>query len=492
MRINPSFKEFISLAKKHNLIVFSYKFYSDWINPVSSYYGLSKNIKRDSFLLESVEGEEKVCRFSFLGFCPLYIFKTRGKDIFIEKNKKVFSFQTKKHPLYELKRLMQKFKVAPKKNLRFFGGFVGYLGYDIIRFYEPIGEELFDPLDTYDIYLILPKFLIIFDHLKREIEILSFSILEEKKDLRKIYFQEKDNLEKIYKKIIQPYKLSSLAFSSSVKVKVKSNFKKRDFLETVKKAKKYIKEGEIIQLVLSQNFSLEFKGDPFLVYRYLRILNPSPYMFYLNFSDVKLCGSSPEMLLRCEKGILITHPIAGTRKRGENEEEDKKLEESLINDPKERAEHIMLLDLARNDLGRVAKEATVEVPVFMKIERFSYVMHIVSEVRAKLKKGINLFEALISCFPAGTVSGAPKVRAMQIINELEPHKRTIYAGCVGYFSFTNSFDTCIIIRTIIFKNNCAYVQAGAGIVNDSKPLNEYKEIINKAKAAILAVILANK
>jgi anthranilate synthase component 1 len=387
---------------------------------------------------------------------------------------------------------MQKFKIAPKKNLRFFGGFVGYLGYDIIRFYGPVGEELPDPLDTYDIYLILPKFLIIFDHLKKEIEILSFLILEEKRDLKETYFREKNNLEKIYKKIIQSHKLSSLSFSSLGRVKFKSNFKKKDFLKVVKKAKKYIKEGEIIQVVLSQNFSLEFKGDAFLVYRYLRILNPSPYMFYLNFSDVKLCGSSPEMLLRCEKSTLITRPIAGTRKRGKTEEEDKELEESLINDPKERAEHIMLLDLARNDLGRVAEGATVEVPVFMKIERFSHVMHIVSEVRARLKKGIDLFKALISCFPAGTVSGAPKVRAMQIINELEPHRRTIYAGCVGYFSFTNSFDTCIIIRTIIFKNKRAYVQAGAGIVNDSKPLSEYKETVNKAKAPILAVRLASK
>ncbi|MEM7817179.1 MAG: anthranilate synthase component I family protein, partial [Candidatus Aenigmatarchaeota archaeon] len=360
--------------------------------------------------------------------------------------------------------------------------------------YEPIGKDLVDPLNQFDSYFILPKILVIFDHLKREIEFLSFVRIEPKMDLKTIYFKEVKKIKSILKKINQPVKLSPLNFSSleNKKIKFKSNFKKSEFINIVKKAKQYIKEGEIIQVVLSQRFSLEFKKDPFEVYRYLRILNPSPYMFYLDFKDIKLAGSSPEMLLRCERRNLVTRPIAGTRKRGRDENEDNELENSLLNDPKEKAEHIMLVDLARNDLGKVALKGSVKVPIFMSIEKFSHVMHIVSEVRANLDKRKDIFSALESCFPAGTVSGAPKVRAMQIINELEKEKRGIYAGCVGYFSFTNNLDTGIIIRTIVFKNNRAYIQAGAGIVNDSKPKKEFKETLNKAKAQILAVELAKQ
>ena len=490
MEIKPTLTEFKRLAKRNNLIVLSHKFFSDWVTPLSVYYGLSKAMKGESFLLESIEGQEKICRFSFLGFMPLCTFRSKGKKIYIQQGKKNV-FETKKDPLYELKKLIAQFKVAPKENLRFFGGFVGYLGYDSVRFFEPVGENLPDLVGSDDAHFVLPKFLVIFDHLKRQIEVLSFVVLKDKKNLGPTYAKEKKIIEKVCKQITTPYELPELLFSSS-KTKVKSNFKKKDFLAAVKKAKKYIKEGEIIQTVLSQRFSVDFKSDPFTVYRYLRILNPSPYMFYLNFGDVKLAGASPEMLLRCENDELITRPIAGTRKRGKGEKEDSKLEKDLLADPKERSEHIMLVDLARNDLGRVARSATVNIPIFMEVERFSHVMHIVSEVRAALDKKEDTFSSLISCFPAGTVSGAPKVRAMQIINELEPDKRGIYAGSVGYFSFTKSLDTCIIIRTIVFRKDMAYVQAGAGIVADSVPENEYKEIVNKAKAQILAIKLAKK
>jgi len=488
MEIKPSLKEFRKLAKRNNLIVLSHKFRFDWITPLSVYYGLAKTIKGENFLLESIEGQEKICRFSFLGFMPICTFRNKGRKIYIRK-KKTINFETKKDPLFELKKLMGQFRVAPKENLRFFGGFVGYLGYDAVRFFEPIGESLPDSVRADDSHFILPKFLVIFDHLKRQIEVLSFVILKGRRNLAAVYAKEKRIIEKLYKQITTPYKLPDLSFSSS-KVKVRSNFKKKDFLAAVKKAKKYIKEGEIIQTVLSQRFSLDFKADPFTVYRYLRILNPSAYMFYLNFGGTKLAGASPEMLLRCEHDELITRPIAGTRKRGKDEAEDDRLQKSLLADPKERAEHLMLVDLARNDLGRVAQKVSVNLPIFMEVEKFSHVMHIVSEVRAALNKKENIFSSLVSCFPAGTVSGAPKVRAMQIINELEPDKRGIYAGSVGYFSFTKSLDTCIIIRTIVFKNKKAYVQAGAGIVADSVPENEYKETENKAKAQILAIKLA--
>jgi len=488
-KISPGIERFRKLSSSNNLIVLSYKFFSDWLTPLSVYHNLSKALKGESFLLESIEGEEKICRFSFLGFMPICAFKSRGKKITI-RQKDTTTFTTKKDPLYELKKLMSKFKVAPKENLRFFGGFVGYAGYDAVRFYESIGKDLPDPLKTDDLYFVLPKFLIVFDHISKQIELLSFVYLEKKGGLGKIYSKEKDAIGKIYKRLISAHKLPVLDFNRR-NLGVKSNFKKRNFLTAVKKIKHYIKEGEIIQAVLSQRFSVEFKFDPFLVYRYMRILNPSPYMFYLDFGKLKLAGSSPEMLLRCENKVLTTRPIAGTRVRGKNDEKDSLLEKELLADSKEQAEHIMLVDLARNDLGKVAHQATVEVPIFMTIERFSHVMHIVSEARARLSDSENIFSSLISCFPAGTVSGAPKVRAMQIINELEPDRRGIYAGSVGYFSFTKSLDTCIIIRTIVFKNNMAYVQAGAGIVSDSKPESEYKETLNKAKAQILALEFAN-
>ncbi len=472
------------------MVVFSHKFSTARLTPLSTYYSLEKKIKGESFLLESVEGQSKVCRYSFLGFKPIYTFKSKGRTIYVVKAR-ASSFKTKKDPCFELQRIMDGFRVAPKENLRFFGGFVGYLGYDSVRFYEPIGKQLPDSLKTADSYFILPKFLIIFDHLKGQVEILSFIPVGKRINPVKVYDRERKVLEDLYRKIIAPLALPKLA-TKPVRLKARSNFKKKDFLKAVKKTKNYIMSGEIIQAVLSQRFSAKFDGDHFSVYRQLRKLNPSPYMFYLNFKKLKLCGSSPEMLLRCEKGKLFTHPIAGTRKRGRNKKEDKNLEKSLLSDPKEKAEHIMLVDLARNDLGRVARKGTVSVSRFMKVERFSHVMHIVSEVKADLKKDENIFSSLVSCFPAGTVSGAPKVRAMQIINELEPDRRGIYAGAVGYFSFTKSLDTCIIIRTIVFKDNKAYVQAGAGIVADSVPANEYKETVNKAKAQLLALELSYK
>jgi len=499
MKISPSIGEFLKYSANKNLVVFSYKFFCDYLSPLSIFYRIARFAKEESFLLESVEGEEKISRFSFIGFSPLAIFKSKDRNINIYIDGKHRKFVASKDPLYELKKVMATFHHWPKENIRFFGGFVGYLGYDFVKYCEPVGEPQKDDLGSFDVYFILPKFLIIFDHLIKQIEILSFLHLVDRKNLKKIYSKEVRSLEEVVSYIIAPVKLPFLNLPNTKEVRIlskkkvlnlKSNFKKSSFIKAVEKAKKYIKEGEIIQVVLSQRFKIKFSGDPFLVYRYLRLLNPSPYMYYLNFKGIKIVGSSPEMLLRCEKKLLITRPIAGTRRRGRSEDEDNLLEKELLADPKERAEHIMLVDLGRNDLGRVAKKGTVKVPIFMSIERFSHVMHIVSEVRGNLNNNQNIFSALRACFPAGTVTGAPKVRAMQIINELEPNRRGIYAGCIGYFSFTNSLDTCIIIRTIIFKDSKAYVQAGAGIVADSKPKAEYKETVNKASAQILALKLA--
>ena len=500
MKIKPSLNDFLKFSRKNNIIVFSSKFYCDYLTPVSIYYHIRKLVRKESFLLESVEGQERISRFSFIGAGALVTFKSRGNSIYIRKGARSTKFNTKEDPLSELKKLMGGFSLWPKEHIRFFGGFVGYMGYDVIHFYEPLGRKLSDDIGAPDAYFILPEFLIIFDHIKKQIEVLSFLLLEDKKDLVSLYRKEKAVIKRLINAILIPSKLAPLSvfpfssgnrnIKSSRKIKAVAHFRKKDFIDSVKKAKNYIKNGEIIQVVLSQRFSIEFRDDPFLAYRYLRIINPSPYMYYLNLGDVKIAGSSPEMLLRCEDGRLITRPIAGTRRRGNSEEEDKLLADELISDAKERAEHVMLVDLGRNDLGRSAKKGTVEVPVFMSVEKFSHVMHIVSEVRALLDKKNDIFSALRGCFPAGTVSGAPKVRAMQIINELEPAARGIYAGCIGYFSFTNSLDTCIIIRTIIFRKSRAYVQAGAGIVADSIPGKEYKEIVNKANAQILALKLA--
>lgn len=489
MEIRPAQKEFNALAKKHNLIVLSHKFYSDVLTPVSIYQTLSKVLKGESFLLESVEGEEKINRFSFLGFSPLVTFKSKGKSIYISGEE---AFETARDPLTELQRVMKRYQVAPIENLRFFGGFVGYLGFDVVGFYEPVTQTKSDPLDTYDAYFVLPEFLIVFDHLKRQIEILAFVTIDRKTPIATLYKNAAKSLKKIFDRLQKPAPLCQLDISRKVALKLHSNITKKNFVKMIQRAKNYIRQGEIIQVVPSQRFSMKFSGDPFTAYRYLRLLNPSPYMFYLNFADTKIAGSSPEMLVRCEKNEITTRPIAGTRARGKDESQDKRNSASLLADPKEIAEHIMLVDLARNDLGRVATHASVHVPIFMSVERFSHVMHIVSEVRAQVRPQENIFSVLRSSFPAGTVSGAPKVRAMQIISELEPHARGIYAGCVGYFSFTKSLDTCIIIRTVLFKGHKASIQAGAGIVYDSIPVKEYTETVNKAKAQMIAVALADK
>jgi anthranilate synthase component 1 len=310
-------------------------------------------------------------------------------------------------------------------------------------------------------------------------------------DYEKAYRDAVKNIEDIIKLLRSPLKKAMVPLEGEAfPINFKSNVKKNKFQKAVAKAKEYIREGDIIQVVLSQRFAADFSGEPLNIYRALRSINPSPYMFYLSFADMKLIGSSPEIMVRCEDGIAEIRPIAGTRPRGEDPSEDKRLEKELLNDPKERAEHLMLVDLGRNDLGRVCKPASVKVSEFMTVERYSHVMHIVSDCIGRLLPNKSIFELLKASFPAGTVAGAPKIRAMEIIDELEETKRGPYAGCVGYFSFSGNLDTCITIRTIIVKDKKAYVQAGAGIVADSKPKNEYQETVNKAKAMLKAIAIA--
>jgi anthranilate synthase component 1 len=489
----PSLKEFLKLSKQGNVIPVYKQINADLDTPVSAFL---KTAKGDyAFLLESVEGQEKNARYSFLGANPALIFKSKGKNIQIiyPHKKSIKKFVTDTDPLNEIKKLMKDFKAATPAGLpRFYGGMVGYISYDTVRFFENIPDKNPDDLNIPDSVFVLTDTILIFDHLDHTIKIVSNVILP-KDGLRlsqlkkaKIYSAAVKKIEAIQKDFSRlPARQDQRPKSS--KIKVSSNFTKRTFSDMIVKAKRYIKRGDIIQVVLSQRFKIKISKDPFLIYRSLRSLNPSPYMYFLKLKDITLIGASPEMLVRCEEGLVETRPIAGTRPRGKTESEDARMQHELLNDAKERAEHIMLVDLGRNDLGRVSKSGQVSVSEFMTVEKYSHVMHLVTEVRGKLDKKYDVYDVLRACFPAGTVSGSPKIRAMEIIDELETLRRGPYAGCVGYFSFSHNMDTCITIRTILVKDKTAYIQAGAGIVADSVPQREYNESVNKAKALIEAI-----
>ncbi|UCH11844.1 MAG: anthranilate synthase component I [Candidatus Omnitrophota bacterium] len=486
----PSKKEFIKKTNKANLIPVHKEIFADFITPLLAY----KRIRsKNSFLFESVEGEERIARYSFLGSDPSVV-------IFIKKNKVTIRGKSRNETLYcddpfdYIKKFMSNFKTTKVKGLpRFYGGLVGYIGYDCIRYFEDIPDTCCDDLKLYDSILMLTDTILIFDHITHKIKVVSNAHIQSKlkNDLIKQYNKAVKRIDSIIDKLNKSTNESIPEIKYEQKPSgVKSNFKKGDFKKILSKAKDYIKKGDIIQVVISQRFKARFNKDPLNAYMALRSINPSPYMFYLSFGSLKLIGSSPEIMVRSEQGIVRIRPIAGTRKRGKDEQEDNLLIIDLLSDSKERAEHLMLVDLARNDLGRACKTGTIKIGEFMVIEKYSHVMHIVSDCAGTLEKGKDSFDVLRASFPAGTVTGAPKIRAMEIIDELENIRRGPYAGCVGYFSFSGNMDTCITIRTIIIKNNTAYVQAGAGIVADSVPENEYKETQNKAAAMLKAIASA--
>ncbi|MDD5681024.1 MAG: anthranilate synthase component I [Candidatus Omnitrophica bacterium] len=481
----PSKKDFIKLSKKGNLIPVYKEIEADLETPVSSFLKIDEGDY--SYLLESVEGEANIARFSFLGANPSLVFKSKGRDIEITENKKVRRFRTDSDPLDEIKKVMRQFKFVKVNGLpRFSGGLVGYLGYDMIRFFEDIPDKNPDDLKTPDAVFMLTDTLLIFDHVMHKIKIISNAHI--KANPSAVYDEAVAKIDKISRMLSKRAVKEAKRPKTSSKITVKSNFTQKAFEDMVVKGKKYIKNGDIIQVVLSQRLEADLGGkDPFSIYRGLRSINPSPYMYYLKLKNVRLIGSSPEIMVRCEDRNIELRPIAGTRPRGRSEAEDIKLEKELLADPKEKAEHIMLVDLGRNDIGRVADFNSVKVAELMRIEKYSHVMHIVSDVVGRLSKNRDGFDLVRASFPAGTVSGAPKIRAMEIIDELETRKRGTYAGCVGYFSFSGNIDTCITIRTILVKDNKAYVQAGAGIVADSKPAKEYHETLNKARALIKAI-----
>jgi len=493
-------QNFLKLTKKGNLIPVYKEVMGDLETPVTAYMKMTKKAKY-SFLLESVEGEEKIARFSFLAKDPKLIIQSKGKAFKILRfsNKKSSSIikKFKDTPLELIRSILSQYKFVNVPGLpRFCGGMVGYISYDVARFFEKLPKTTKDDLKLPDMLLILAEDLIIFDHINHKIKIVSCVHVQPNASLqqkKKAYKNAIARIRKTIQELNQPLiiKHHDQITSKNRKLKLRSNLTESQFKKIVTKAKRQIKKGEIIQVVLSQRFELNLKTKPFNVYRVLRGLNPSPYMYYLNFNTLQIIGSSPELLVRCENGIVETRPIAGTRPRGKNEKEDAALAKELLADPKEKAEHIMLVDLGRNDLGRVCQKGSVHLSEFMRIEKYSHVMHIVSNVKGKLLKGKDDLDVLQAAFPAGTVSGAPKIRAMEIIEDLENQTRGPYAGCIGYFSFSGNLDSCITIRTIVITKGKAYIQAGAGIVADSVPKKEYQETMHKAEAQIRAIEAAS-
>ncbi|MGQ9570687.1 MAG: anthranilate synthase component I [Thermodesulfovibrionales bacterium] len=502
----PDIDEFLALSTKGNLIPLYEEILADMDTPVSAYLKFGGS---PSFLLESVEGGEKWARYSFLGSRPSRIIKSWGNKLEIKDVKRGLKRFNVEDPLEIIKKEITTYHPVEIKGLpRFYGGLVGYLGYDMVRFFERIPDLKRPGLDLPDMFFMLTDTMLIFDNLKQKLKIVSIACLEDKNP-EDAYHEASNKLKDVVQRL-KSSKIRQVLKSKARQVKSRktknqglvikqdpsgfsSSFITKDaFEEAVLKGKDYIMSGDVVQVVLSQSFERESFTDPFNIYRALRVINPSPYMYYLDTGDAKIVGSSPEILVRLEGRKIILRPIAGTRRRGETDEEDKALEEDLRKDPKERAEHIMLVDLGRNDVGRVAEIGSVKVTELMTVERYSHVMHLVSNVQGDLKEGLDAFDVLRSCFPAGTVTGAPKVRAMEIIEELEPTRRGPYAGAVGYFSFSGNMDTCITIRTLIIKDNKVYVQAGAGIVADSAPKREYAETVNKAMGMMRAVEMAEK
>lgn len=447
------------------------------LKPTDVYAALRKSSKY-SFLLESAIVGEKIARYSFLGNSPQKIMRLKdgrmdGRGV--------------KNPMEALRKIL-KYKTRKNGLPRFFGGLLGYFSYDVVRYFEDIGSAAKDDLKHSDAEFMFVKDLIVFDHWREEILLISNLLLENEKEIEKKF---KDAQEKLseFEEILREARPQQ-PLRSERKIDIKSNFAREEFEEAVEKAKEYIYAGDIFQVVLSQRFECLTSADPLNIYLILKEINPSPYMYFLELDKLKIIGSSPEILVKVENGKVVVRPIAGTKPRGGNIVEDERLAREMVNDPKERAEHVMLVDLGRNDIGKVSKFGSVCVDEFMTVEKYSHVQHIVSNVAGELREGKDVFDVLEASFPAGTVSGAPKVRAMQIIEELEPTRRGIYAGSIGYFSFGGEMDFAITIRTIVMQGGKACVQAGAGIVADSVPEREYQESVNKSKGLLKAIELA--
>ena len=470
----PSLEEVKKLGNLGNTVPIYREIVADMETPVSAFLKINRGDY--SFLLESVEGGERLARYSFIGTEPYRVLTTKGKD--------------KTDPLPLIAEELNRFKPVPVSGLpKFCGGAVGYLSYETVTRFEKLPSPTRDPLGLPEALFMFVDTVLIFDHVTHKIKVLSHVHLDGNIEME--YQQAVKKIDELVDRLNQPLpavKQAKGANPAASQSKPTSNFAKKDYEAVVEKIKKYITAGEVIQVVPSQRLSQPTKAAPFDIYRALRTINPSPYMFYFDLGgEFFIIGASPEILVRVEDGTVTTRPLAGTRPRGKTPEEDARLEQELKNDEKERAEHIMLVDLGRNDIGRVSEPGSVEVSELMDVERYSHVMHLVTNVQGKLRKDMNAFDALRDCFPAGTVSGAPKIRAMEIIAEVEPEKRGPYAGAAGYFSFNGNMDMAISIRTMVVSKGVAYTQAGGGVVYDSVPEREYEETLNKARALLNAI-----
>jgi anthranilate synthase component I len=488
--ISPSREEFLALSKQGNLIPVYREIMADLETPVSAY--LKIDTGSHSFLFESVERGGRFARYSFLGASPNLIFTARDGKITITENGKKRSFKTQTDPLRELQQIMERYKPVGSEHLPIFtGGAVGYLGYECATYFEKtVPRAKIDDLKIPDAYFVISDTLLIFDHLENRIKIVANAFIQND-DPGTAYDEAVRKIEELTKRLKRSVSHKILALGSSDSdIQPGVNITQDEYVRMTAAMQEYIKSGDIFQVVPSQRFEVPFDGEPTDLYRALRLINPSPYMFCLKFKGMAVVGSSPEVHVRAVDGKVEIRPIAGTRPRRQDPAEDEAMAKELLADPKERAEHVMLVDLARNDVGRVCEFNTVRVTDLMIIERYSHVMHIVSNVEGKLKPGQNSYDVMRATFPAGTVSGSPKVRAMQIIAEGEKTCRGTYAGAVAYFGFNGNLDSCIAIRTVLLKDGKAYLQAGGGLVADSTPMGEYNESVNKAKAGMKALTLA--
>jgi anthranilate synthase component I len=482
----PSFDAFKAKASQGNLIPVYREIMADLETPVAAFLKLDRG--DFSFLLESVEGGEKWGRYCFLGGEPSIVFQSKGQRVEITRDGHAEVLEGV-DPLDALKQLMGEFHPVAVEGLpRFFGGAVGYLSYDMVRFFERLPDQTADDLNVPDSMFMLTDTIVIFDHMLQKIKVVSNALVDGPPE--KAYQQAIAKIEQLIARLRQPPPPRPARQLPAGPLTLTSTFTKEAYERVVERAKEYIRAGDIIQVVPSQRLEAAIDVDAFDIYRTLRTVNPSPYMFYLKFRDLRLVGSSPEVNVRLEGSLIELRPLAGTRRRGRHVAEDLEITAELMQDPKERAEHIMLVDLGRNDVGRVAKIGSVKVTELLQVEKYSHVMHLVSHVVGELAEGKDCYDVMRATFPQGTVSGAPKIRAMEIIEELEPTKRGPYAGAVGYFSYSGNMDTCIALRTMTVKGNSAFVQAGGGVVADSVPELEYEETLNKARALMRAIELA--
>jgi len=470
---SPSLEEVKKYRGDANAIPVYREIVADLETPVSAYLKICRG--GYSFLLESIEGGQRLARYSFIGTEPYRVITTRKEEGI--------------DPLPAIAAEIARYKIAPSRELpRFCGGAVGYLSYETVTRFEKLPSPGADPLKLPESFFMFVDTLLIFDHVTHKIKVMSYVRLDG--DTEKAYEQTVARIDDLIERLQKPLGTNHKTNTESrdeAGSGLTSNFTRPKFEESVAKIKDYITAGEAIQVVPSQRLSQRTGAPPFEIYRALRTINPSPYMYYLDLKDFQIVGSSPEILVRVEDGVVMTRPLAGTRRRGKDAAEDLALEQELRHDEKERAEHIMLVDLGRNDIGRVSEPGTVAVSELMDVERYSHVMHLVTHVQGKLRRDMTVFDALRACFPAGTVSGAPKIRAMEIIAEIEPEKRGVYAGSVGYFSFSGNMDMAIAIRTMVVKDGISYTQAGGGIVYDSVPSQEFDESMNKARALLGAI-----